>query len=677
MRISNYPTDTLTGTELILATDVNTSTQEYKTVNFSVDTLKTFLTTDTDDGTTSIVFEGTTKDGNETTLGVVDPTADITINLPNVAGTLPVLAVASTTAITSTPEELNVLDGYTGSVTELNYLDTLHATGVTSTEFDYLDITTLGTVEASKVVTADTNADVKFSDNDKLTFGGDADFEIYHGGTDTIFRNAKENGAARFYVNDAGTERTAILAGGAGGYVKLYGNGVKRLETTTDGVTIGWPLICEDTVKVTNNLELERSSGDLVFEMDNNATNAANFQIQVGAGNRRTDFVHENDLQGNSVTTKISLKDQKVGILQESPTATLDVNGSVKCDALTTSGDVTLSGTGGSVIWHYSEKDFRFGNNVYLNFGDDPDLKMYHDGTHSYIDSVTSGGDLLIRNTGDDRDIKLQTDDGSGSLADYITLDGSATKITMHQVTEIVKSSGDLKLTIDNNAANSCALDIVSGAGNNRIDFVLPDTAASALLTLKGQKVGIMQTNPTAALDVNGDIKAVERITLTSSTNYIKGDDIIIQNAAGNNYMSMDADGPVIIYDNDSDNTATFLTNSAGAQIVGTATVSALQIGPSPEEIGSGAISLTTGVTYFETGGSGETATLATGSNGLVKMLAMTADGGGDMVVTVTNAGWKSSGTGTITFADDGDGCTLVYAGAKWNCVGNNGCTFA
>ena len=43
------------------------------------------------------------------------------------------------TNITSTAAELNKLDGYTGSVTELNYLDTLHATGVTSTEFDYLD----------------------------------------------------------------------------------------------------------------------------------------------------------------------------------------------------------------------------------------------------------------------------------------------------------------------------------------------------------------------------------------------------------------------------------------------------------------------------------------------------------------------------------------------------------
>ena len=41
--------------------------------------------------------------------------------------------------ITSTAAEINKLDGYTGGVTELNYLDALHATGVTSTEFDYLD----------------------------------------------------------------------------------------------------------------------------------------------------------------------------------------------------------------------------------------------------------------------------------------------------------------------------------------------------------------------------------------------------------------------------------------------------------------------------------------------------------------------------------------------------------
>jgi hypothetical protein len=36
----------------------------------------------------SLVFEGSTNDGNETTLTVADPTADRTITLPNATGTV-------------------------------------------------------------------------------------------------------------------------------------------------------------------------------------------------------------------------------------------------------------------------------------------------------------------------------------------------------------------------------------------------------------------------------------------------------------------------------------------------------------------------------------------------------------------------------------------------------------
>lgn len=86
------------------------------------------------------------------------------------------------------------------------------------------------------------------------------------------------------------------------------------------------------------------------------------------------------------------------------------------------------------------------------------------------------------------------------------------------------------------------------------------------------------------------------------------------------------------------------------------------------------AASLTLPVSYFSTGGSGETATLAAGSAGQIKTFAMFADGGGDMVITVTNPGW--GGSGTITFADVGDACTLQYINSKWFCTGNNGCVF-
>jgi hypothetical protein len=109
---------------------------------------------------TSVIFEGATDDGYETTLVVTDPTADRTITLPNVSGTLPVLAAASNTQITSTPEELNLLDGVSGlvqadftklaavnaSATELNYVD-----GVTSAIQTQIDAnTTLANTKASQ-----------------------------------------------------------------------------------------------------------------------------------------------------------------------------------------------------------------------------------------------------------------------------------------------------------------------------------------------------------------------------------------------------------------------------------------------------------------------------------------------------------------------------------------------
>ena len=145
----------------------------------------------------TIQFEGSSNDNNETTLGVVDPTADRTINLPNQDGTIPVLAAVSATQISATPEEINVLDGITATVSELNIMDGVTATaselnimdgvtattselnimdGVTSTtaelnvldgitavvgELNALDLgsTAVGTAIASKAVILDSNKD--------------------------------------------------------------------------------------------------------------------------------------------------------------------------------------------------------------------------------------------------------------------------------------------------------------------------------------------------------------------------------------------------------------------------------------------------------------------------------------------------------------------------------------
>ena len=63
-------------------------------------------------GITTTVDTGTmaTADAHEITLSIVDPTSDHTQYLINQGGYIPVLAAITTTAITSTPAELNLLD---------------------------------------------------------------------------------------------------------------------------------------------------------------------------------------------------------------------------------------------------------------------------------------------------------------------------------------------------------------------------------------------------------------------------------------------------------------------------------------------------------------------------------------------------------------------------------------
>jgi hypothetical protein len=94
----------------------------------------------------------------------------------------------------------------------------------------------------------------------------------------------------------------------------------------------------------------------------------------------------------------------------------------------------------------------------------------------------------------------------------------------------------------------------------------------------------------------------------------------------------------------------------------------------SSEDLANAAAASISKTTSYFTTAAAETATLAAGVEGQIKVFAMTATSG-DMVITVTNPAW--GGSGTITFDAAGDACTLQYINAKWFCIGNNGCVFA
>lgn len=109
----------------------------------------------------------------------------------------------------------------------------------TATELNYNDITTLGTVEASKVVTADANGDVLFPDNEKLKVGTGGDLEIYHDAshsyiTDGGTGNLKIGGSQ---IDIEGTSETMakFIDDGA---VELYYDNSKKFETVTGGIAV-------------------------------------------------------------------------------------------------------------------------------------------------------------------------------------------------------------------------------------------------------------------------------------------------------------------------------------------------------------------------------------------------------------------------------------------------------
>ena len=105
-----------------------------------------------------VVFEGTSADGHDATLKSVVAGADVTYTLPNATGYVSLFAAdPGTTTVSSTPAELNILDGVTSTTAELNILDGVTSTaaelnildGVTSTatELNLLDGVTSTTAE--------------------------------------------------------------------------------------------------------------------------------------------------------------------------------------------------------------------------------------------------------------------------------------------------------------------------------------------------------------------------------------------------------------------------------------------------------------------------------------------------------------------------------------------------
>ena len=439
-------------------------------------------TTTTVDSTTisiqnAFVFEGATDDAHETTLTTIDPTADRTISLPNVSGTLPVLAAASTTQITSTPEELNILDGVTATASELNALDGITSSvselnildGVTATaaELNLIDGSAAGTIANSKAVIYGSSGEVNAT---TLQIAGTAitstaaELNILDGVTATT---------SELNLMDGGTTAGTTAVAGADGIV-TNDNGTMR-QTTTDT----FDTYLAQTSKTLTNKTISGSANTLSNIGNSSLTNNS---ITVSDGSNTTAVA-----LGGTMT--FAGTNNEIEVAESSGTVTIGLPDNVTISGnLTVSGDTTTVNTATLAV-----EDPLINLATGNNSSDAVDIGFYGLYDTSGSQDLYAG---LFRDAGDGK-FKLFKDNqaaptttvntsGTGYAVATLVANLEATTATLGG-SDIISTDNTKTLTNKTIAAGSNTISgITSSHFASAVTLVINDSSGSAVKTIVG-----------------------------------------------------------------------------------------------------------------------------------------------------------------------------------------------
>ena len=217
------------------------------------------------------------------------------------------------------------------------------------------------------------NTYTKWGDNDFISLGDGSDLYIYHNGTDSYLAN----GTGHLYITNGSDDNDIIFQcdNGSGGKTEYF-----RLDGGASAS--GFP----QTIVPDNASIRFGDGGDLLIYHTGSESEIRNLTGDLRIVNRADDkdIIFESD-----------------------------------------------DGSGGTETYFYLDGSASSGNprtifpdSSSLNFGNDQDLRITHDGGHSYIIN-NNANDLYIRQDGADRDIIFQCDNGSGGEETYFYLDGS------------------------------------------------------------------------------------------------------------------------------------------------------------------------------------------------------------------------------------------------------------
>ena len=222
----------------------NPSTGTLLVPNLTVSGTQTVVDTVTMEAANAIVFEGATADAHETTLTIVDPTADRTISLPNAGGTVAVsassgVALSAAGNITANLSASHIPNIAASKVTSGTFADARIAeSNVTQHQ---AAITALGTLTALTGGTGDLawDTDTLFVDSsaDRVGIGTTSPSHALHvsgAGAQKIKVESTDNEAAIELASDSSGPWVMYSANGSDD-LRWYGNSAVRMSLTSAG----------------------------------------------------------------------------------------------------------------------------------------------------------------------------------------------------------------------------------------------------------------------------------------------------------------------------------------------------------------------------------------------------------------------------------------------------------
>ena len=307
---------------------------------------------------------------------------------------------------------------------------------------------------------------------------------------------------------------------------------------------------CRDSNNSGFGIRIGNGSGrSTAFSIDStlNATFAANIAVTGNA-------TISGDLTVSGTTTTINttnldVADKNITLNFGSGDTSSNANG-----AGITIQDAVDASTNATLLWDSTNDKFDFSHsiqvpdNANVKVGSAGDLFMVHNGSNSFIQNKV--GDFYIENASDDKDIFFRSDDGSGGLATYMTIDGSHSRMTIAKNTLLFDNvelrigdnsgAGDLKIYHD--GSNSYISEVGTGhlhiQGRDAIIIEDGTSGENYIYMQRDDKVELYfdgaakLATTSSGIDVTGSISSGNITTSGSSPTYT------LQDTDGTNQLS-------------------------------------------------------------------------------------------------------------------------------------------